>query len=104
MVIDAEVGGYGDTEYFEALAVVRRWLDETVLDVWAQLVAFDNFPPEPDSRPDVDVVPVIDELLEDLVDMGAEAAVEGNKGVVYVEKYVHGYLRRAVLRRWEREG
>ena len=56
---------------------------------------------KPDSRPDVDVVAVVDELLEDLVDVGAEASVESDQSVVDVEEDVHGCSRRAGLR--ERE-
>ncbi len=101
MVVDTEVGGDGDTEDFQAFLVIGGGFDEAVPDVGTELVAFDNFPPEPNARPDVDIVAAFEQFLEYLVYVRSEAAIEGDQGVVYVEEYVHGCTIRVGQRVWE---
>ena len=89
--IEAGVADLDDPALKDRIDGLRALRDQAKVDSErAQAMLLDYVPPNANSRPHVDLVPVRFDALEDFPHQRSEAPVIGDQGVVDIEEDVHG--------------
>jgi hypothetical protein len=90
VIINYELRLKWDFQLFQPFVKVMGGFLVHTADEGTQLMLLDNLPAFPHSGPNIDLVVVIQEFLENFLGPRSKRIIQAKNGVVNIEEYLHG--------------